>query len=502
MLVLTVLLALLTGVGLTYSLSVFPSLNTIAYPLAMCGILFVVLVVAMVVRLAQNGLDFLDPLVVVSFFYILFFVLKPVDMVLYGGIIFHFTDFDAQLVGESILYALIGIMCFYGGYWANIQVGRRATQWEYGTHYSPRRFAVGVLVYLALSVASLIYYFYVIGGPQNFFARLGKGHEILKESGLYRVFGPVYSYALVVWYSFEGHKPDFNKKLFAALSAAAFFILFFTASRTLFAVLIVSIVTVRWYWTKRKEGFKVIRFQVVMRYANRFILIALALAVFSTAFYLARGSGFQSIEAPKYMQGISDAELVFRAAVAPFKPYEGYVVVINRHKGFEPYALGEDYMALVYLFLPRVVWQSKPDEYGAAALTREMFDAEHLVMSYTILGDLYRNFGPMGIFAGMGLFGALSCMLYRWLRANLHNDLVVGLYGLYSFPLAIKFMRSTVVGGVTMFLLTTLSIIPLMMFAVESPKNMKVAVGLVVLVITLLAVAFALNFVYIPPPAQ
>jgi hypothetical protein len=86
------------------------------------------------------------------------------------------------------------------------------------------------------------------------------------------------------------------------------------------------------------------------------------------------------------------------------------VEVFVAHVGVDhPYRLGSTLDAMLYAFVPRVVWSDKPGDNSAVTFNREFhFSADpDTHISPTHLGELYWNFGLPGVIGGMMLIGAL-----------------------------------------------------------------------------------------------
>jgi len=85
---------------------------------------------------------------------------------------------------------------------------------------------------------------------------------------------------------------------------------------------------------------------------------------------------------------------------------EMFVTHVGKDK---PFKMGETLDQLLYVFVPRVIWSDKPGANSAQTFNREFHLSEDpdTHISPTFLGELYWNFGYMGVVLGMTLFGLI-----------------------------------------------------------------------------------------------
>jgi hypothetical protein len=85
---------------------------------------------------------------------------------------------------------------------------------------------------------------------------------------------------------------------------------------------------------------------------------------------------------------------------------ETFVEHVGKDK---PYKLGSTFEPMLYVFIPRIIWSGKPGENAALLFNREFnISADRdTFISPTHIGELYWNFGLLGVVAGMALIGML-----------------------------------------------------------------------------------------------
>lgn len=87
-----------------------------------------------------------------------------------------------------------------------------------------------------------------------------------------------------------------------------------------------------------------------------------------------------------------------------------------------PHLLGSGFVPGLLFFIPRVIWPTKP--VGSGYVATQIFLADNepdYTIATTIIGELFLNFGLIGVIVGMFLIGKLIRMGNRLLRDNQHN---------------------------------------------------------------------------------
>src|SRR5450830_1675767 len=95
-------------------------------------------------------------------------------------------------------------------------------------------------------------------------------------------------------------------------------------------------------------------------------------------------------------------------------------VIVSRHADLEMREIavginGNILKDLVASFVPRFLWPGKPVIGNSEVIGNLYFNTSGTSPATTYMGDLYRNFGLVGIFMGMALLGVSLRLLYRWL---------------------------------------------------------------------------------------
>jgi hypothetical protein len=92
-------------------------------------------------------------------------------------------------------------------------------------------------------------------------------------------------------------------------------------------------------------------------------------------------------------------------------------VVVANYEKLEPYSsdyglAGNIWMYTWTAFIPRFIWPDKPIVSDARAYSALYFDYGDNSFAITPMGDLLRNFGPLGVPIGMAFLGFILRVMY------------------------------------------------------------------------------------------
>src|SRR6478672_7550330 len=98
-------------------------------------------------------------------------------------------------------------------------------------------------------------------------------------------------------------------------------------------------------------------------------------------------------------------------------------VVVSNYEALAPYeeAWGINnniYVDTVTFFIPRVIWPDKPVSIEPSKYADLYFNFSENSFTITPMGDLLRNFGPIGVPLGMIFLGLMLRVMYASLREN------------------------------------------------------------------------------------
>lgn len=112
------------------------------------------------------------------------------------------------------------------------------------------------------------------------------------------------------------------------------------------------------------------------------------------------------------------AQMVSTLFLSRIDAVSSLAVIIRDHESNIPAELGAGITNNILRdaeagFIPRVLWPSKPASGNTEEIGNIYFDTSFNSPAVTYMGDLYRNFGTIGVFPGMFILGALLRAAYR-----------------------------------------------------------------------------------------
>lgn len=137
----------------------------------------------------------------------------------------------------------------------------------------------------------------------------------------------------------------------------------------------------------------------------------------------------------------------------------------------QPFLKGSSYLAVFTLFVPRRLWPGKPESLGSLIASESGFQNENTAFSN--IGELYANFGLVGVFLGMFLMGWIFSICWKALVFNRTQPLILLFYSVLPFVAAFLVRGDfTVAAGGALYawavLILFLSLVPLS--GVKSPS--------------------------------
>lgn len=108
--------------------------------------------------------------------------------------------------------------------------------------------------------------------------------------------------------------------------------------------------------------------------------------------------------------------------------------IIDRVAEDSRYLHGKTYSYVFAIFIPRAFWSSKPEIGLGPYIKSEIFNGREVDKNgwpSGMIGEAYLNFGLMGVFLGMALYGWLASLVYNTFRPHLGVSYTVTF--LYAF---------------------------------------------------------------------
>lgn len=158
-------------------------------------------------------------------------------------------------------------------------------------------------------------------------------------------------------------------------------------------------------------------------------------------------------QAPTLVEGITNGFAKVKDLAVNNRNYLGsseIAVVLNGVPRELDYQYGKTLITFLYSPIPRAVWQDKPKRIRVGFLVSPLFKRKTLLSGATptLIGELYLNFGLLGIFPGMFAYGLFLRLLYRSFKPHLSNKNMALLYVGVLIPMTHSCLDGDLSGGV------------------------------------------------------
>jgi hypothetical protein len=335
----------------------------------------------------------------------------------------------------GLLMALEAVGAFAFGYWVggNRKVPRpaaRLPRWHPG-----RAFAAGCVCFV-IGVAGSAAYF--SSGEYFFGTRSGLSLDV--TSTLAYVQGFLFIGLSIMAISAYATESRFRRIVVAACAVGSVLALLPTGRRY-YLLFVLTSVAIPWHYYRRRIGLKPIilgisaaviflypigqiyRSQVALNQSSTPIQIPQTIAATLGQTVSLGPIGYFAYSADKFQRLNQAGTLTALRNAVPNKI---------------GYKYGQTFLPGVIWVIPRLVWHDKPtfqfyNDVGRATgiLAPDNFDT---AVVYTSVGELYLDFGDLGILVGMLVYGLLFSLLYRLLVSSPPNETAVFAYSALVVP--------------------------------------------------------------------
>ena len=368
-------------------------------------------------RIYKGRVDIFSPLAVFTFFYLLLFGVRAVDLIAFNK--------DAVMNEErfytlAILFAIVGLHSFHVGYFSKIgaslfKKGMKAEKvWEVS------RLKIILIWFSVISVLSFLLIVKLSGGFYSYFGNI-RNAMVNVTTGKTIVFMMVLlvQIPLIIWFCYL-LKNNSNKTLFIIYLLFASLLLISLGERGHFITLIISLV-ICWHYIKKR-----IRF--VQVFTLSFLLITFLIIYgkyrdFTEQDLKIKRQGF--VLKLSLKQG-------YRYFVGHFDQVRYFKDVVKSVPDELNFQYGKTLANLLLKPIPSLVWKEKPQGAGRV-ITKSIYPKANslgVTVAPSILAELYLNFHIIGIILGMLIFGIISKALYKILLDNPGNNNIIVVYAI------------------------------------------------------------------------
>lgn len=378
------------------------------------AILTALLAVPLVIGCMTRRLDPLDPTSIVAVAYLLYFVYAPIrNLAAHDS--YFFGKLIMPLLPLGLLYLAFGIVGLWAGYYSSRSARRLASRIpgppESHAGAVPYAWIVALMAIVAfsaymrvagLSWVRLLSLGQLGGAPATIQGGAGIDQGAFSNY-LYSTLDWLTS-ALMLLIAFARRGRKWLVVMFVAL------LVVYSTIGFRFRVVVLVIAPIVFYYLKAQ------RRPSVMKVAAAGAALVLLIG--------AIGLGRRSFRSGS---SVESGTISVASSSATFENdldlYQAYLAIVDGFPRDHDYLWGSSFTYLVIQPIPRVLWPDKPDAPVRTILNEILgSDATTAGVAYPNVGEYYANFGVLGVFVGMWLFGLVMRAMYEYLRQHQDND--------------------------------------------------------------------------------
>ena len=381
--------------------------------------LFALLIIPIASRILRGNLDVFEPFPFFVILYFLVFFVKSFFVVFYPEL-FHYSDyvvpeFDSFIIRYTLGYLIIGILSFYAGYYLKTGVVLGNNFSTPLKEWNSLNVKIVVIVFSIIAVGSTFIFMQMAGGIIYYLTHIYLRGEIAREGGGYLLWGSLFGIEAVLFlYTYFLSQRTRTYVVFWVFALTIGGMYLFLGSRILFIYVFLGILVIHNFLVKRIDLARLILLSSILAGVVLFVGFSRNLL----------GEGTQAIH-EVMVRKVSDSGNVLYTLFRLLNPdtinYDNFMIIISRVPLLLNYQYGLTYLHLLIYPIPRLLWHAKPSPIGTGIFTEVFFPGEYfagVTKGITLPGELYLNFGVLGILGGMFLFGIFLRELDNYIKLN------------------------------------------------------------------------------------
>jgi oligosaccharide repeat unit polymerase len=384
------------------------------------------LILGVVAATRNNDVGFAHPIIIFAIGFIQYYLLPPLTQTLLGDKISLATKVFGQLTSSedgvlayTIGISLLGLIFFFVGYFSSVwRLFRRWRIFLIGRRWSRRSVVLVTSASIGVCIAGLAIFFSIVGWSVYLDTPRELRHFLYERAPAAGFLVDFSGTALVLMSALimERHRGHPLKTwiliAFMLIPYAIFHQAIFSGSR-IQIVRVLAILLIYWH-------LRIGRLNI-----RRLLLYGVCLITLVVVLGVARsGVGNEDFELVPELERLVaswDTFLTILVYAMDFPTtYDIFLMMTNHRPDFD-FGYGISYAKLFLSVIPRDLWAEKPETISWVATQIFRPEMQEIGVSYnpTILGEMYYNFGIVGIAAGSLLFGLACRMLYYFLQNNI-----------------------------------------------------------------------------------
>ncbi|MFW6122546.1 MAG: hypothetical protein ACOC80_16825 [Petrotogales bacterium] len=398
-------------------------------------IMFTLLIIFPLIRYIQTK-DFFDTFQIISFGCIFYYVFGGLYLQIVG------TDLGNPDLTGVYLCVIFGYLFFCVAYYSRLGGGVLKLLPRMRTQVNRSRLVYLACAFLILSILASLYF------------GLIEVRLYPTVAGLLKNIGHLSKLSTLLFLANYLLKP--NRKtlllLFFAVGVALCyeFIIFEAERRTTLRWIVTMLV----YWHYRRSRFK-LRTLLILGAAG--LALMFSLKIVSGFYHFPRSQWSPDLFSEitdRYMNRFDNPKIgIARSLEAP-GAVENFAEVIRQvNSGQIDLLWGTSYYRLLFIFMPREIWPDKPLHIGRQIPVLVTSSSGAGAQPVTLMGEMYLNFGYIGILVNMALIGIMCKFFYLLLTKNKQQDSLPAVPATLVYAVTVGFLLQSFRGGFHMIVL-------------------------------------------------
>ena len=338
-----------------------------------------------------------EPFTIISVLYIGIFIYRPLQDLYSHSIGYAGVDLTDAGIKATVIF-IFGYIAFFSGYFSKKK--RRSYIDNILTHSvssnTSTLFIMWVFFYVLCIISTLSSGFSL----RYIFSMGSEGERVINEGNTALLFLSNFATSLlVVWIMIISK----SKKLALKILLTALMVVYLVVRNARWLILIMILEPIVYYFTKKKKSPNLV---VVVLLGMSALLIFAWMQM--NRYNIASGHGMQSFAD----KGGLSLEILMSPFDSDLTTYTTFYGMTQSYPKDYPYMCGKTFMYVFFLFVPRAIWKAKPDnpvrdmiEHSLGTLARANGRA------VANIGEMYANFGIVGVLLLMFVFGNLTSRL-------------------------------------------------------------------------------------------
>jgi oligosaccharide repeat unit polymerase len=377
----------------------------------------------------RRRFDLLEPIHLIIASFTLITGVRALYLITYRTAVYTRIPSD-DLISAALALSIVGMLAVYAGYYSGIGDNLAASirpwraLWVGEFRYPPTIIAVAAFIGLTGMI--------VLGGEA---ASVEGQRSVLDSAGLFWLMPLSYCapFALYMMFLNLEHEPPSAARAIAFATIlgtiAAFFLL--RPSKD---------------WILRLFYYPLVFYHYRRRKLRPFKSVAIGTVVVITIFtwgvignlYVKR-FGYDSADTIDYLsKNVQNPREFFDLLLSRFYGIDSIAVIIEHVRQTGHFLMGSSLAEALYWFVPRALWPGKPYTFSYAF--GRLFQGYvgwggDSFATTTVFGELYLNFGIVGVVAGSFIFGVFARTVYAYLIGRVQTKSAIMLYSIFLIQL-------------------------------------------------------------------